>query len=376
MHRIVLLLFFIFPIGINTYSSIRTNNLPEGFKWRYIMDEREPTPRSGQFWRTGIIMENKLIVLNTYMLIALDFSGKELWKMGLPAENPYAEAKIHQSSSNEIIIVITDALLRINTDTGELIDHYGYDVRRRAAFQFTELLPRQSILYKDYVYVFLGPQLLSFHKESLVRKKVHDFDSSPKTIPIVYQDQFVIGFNNGFLVLFNPNRKKSSPLIYGSPSKEFSLRQPIVQDDLLYIPMNDRIEVYQGKELYSRSTLLTDSILSSVNNQVWLRKHQSAMLQQIDATLSPLKEIQFISPKLANKISSPLIGNSNKLIHIDGIDGQLFIINNEENNLTLKTNLYTEDFMDNPPIQFLDQTEELLLIGGFDGLYLIDLQKI
>ena len=371
-----LVLFFFFFSSLS-YGDTRTNDLPQGFKWRYIIDEKEPTPRSGQFWRSGVILSDRLIVLNIHMLIALDFQGKELWKIGLQAENLSAEAKIHQISSNEIILVTTDTLLRISTDTGELLESFNHDVRRRAAFQFTELMPRHSIFFDKELYVFLGPQLLAFDQENLTKKEVFNFNSSPKTIPILYKDKFVLSFVNGFVELFDPYKKETSTLISGDPSKNFSIRQPIVQEEFIYIPMNNRLEVYQDTNFYARSTQLSNSILTSLEGKVWRRSHQSGLIQEIDPTLGPIREVQFIADKFANSITAPLVGNKKTLIHVDGIDGQLFIISyDDSNNIALQKHLYSEEFRDNPPLQALDQKDNHLLLGGFEGLYLINLDEL
>ncbi|MGL4677456.1 MAG: hypothetical protein ACRCWI_07290 [Brevinema sp.] len=362
----IILIFLLFPI--KAFSDTRTNNLPQGFQWRYIMDEREPAPRFGQFWRDGIFLEDKIIVLSTHTLIALDFQGKELWKMGLAAENPLSEAKIHQSDSNEIVIVITDALLRINTDTGELIDHYGYNVQKRSAFQFTELLPRSSILLGDYIYVFLGPQLLSFHKKDLKRENIANLNSLPKTIPVIYGTQLVIGFLNGFVELLNPQTKEKYTLIYGKTEADFSVRQIIVNQDFIFIPSNRSIQVYSNTSFFAESDLFPDNILSLIDGQIWLRQHQQGTLYKIDETLSSLQKIEFVSNKSANKISTPLAGNSNTLFHIDGIEGRIFIIQTQTATIQV---IYSEDFSDNPPLQLLDQQDDSILLGGFEGLYLI-----
>ncbi|MGL5956333.1 MAG: hypothetical protein ACRC0X_07000 [Brevinema sp.] len=368
---LIIFLFLLLPIVV--FADTRTNNLPQGFQWRYTMDEREPSPRFGQFWRDGIFLEDKIIVLNTHTLIALDFQGQELWKMGLAAESPFSEAKIHHTDSNEIVVVITDALLRINTDTGELIDHYGYDVRRRAAFQFTELLPRSSVLLGDYIYVFLGPQLLSFHKKDLKRESVLNFHSSPKTIPIIYDNQLIIGLLNGFVELFNPQTKEKQTLIYGKAGADYSVRQIVVHQDFIFIPSNQSLQVYSNTNFFAESDLFPDNILSSVDNQIWLRQHQEGTLYEIDETLSALQEIEFITDKSANQINSPLAGNSNILLHIDGIEGRIFVIRPHSSSVQV---IYSEHFLDNPPLQLLDQQENFILLGGFDGLYLINLIEL
>ncbi len=351
-----------------TFADTRYHNLPEGFKWRYIMDEREPSPRMGQFWRSGILLEDKLIALNTHSLIALDLQGKELWKMGLKSEKPLSEAKIIHILSNEIVLVITDALLRINTDTGELIDHYGYDAHKSSAFQFTELLPRTAILYQDYIYVFLGPQLLSFHIKTLQRDDVFNFNSSPKTLPIIYNGQFIIGFLNNNVEIFHPLTKQKHTLLYGKDS----IRQIVIDKDLIFIPSVNSLKVYSNTNFFAESGQFPDNILSYVNNKIWLRQHSKGTIHQIDETLSSLQEIFFIHDRSASKITSPLVGHNDTLLNIDGIEGVIFVIKNNK----LKTVIYSEEFMDNPPLQLLYQKDSIVLLGGFDGLYLIDLADI
>ncbi len=351
-----------------TFADTRYNHLPEGFKWRYVMDEREPSPRLGQFWRSGILLEDRLIALNTHTLIALDLQGRELWKMGLESENAVAEAKIIQTLSNEIILVITDALLRINTDTGELIDHYGYDVNRRSAFQFTELLPRTAILYQDHIYVFLGPQLLSFHIETLQRTDVFNFNSSPKTLPVLYHDQFVIGFLNNNVEMFHPLTKQKHTLLHGRDS----IRQIVIDKELIFIPSANSLKVYSNTSFFAESDQFPNNILSHVDNKIWLRQHNKGTLHQIDETLSSLKEVFFIYDRSAGKITAPLVGFDDVLLNVDGIEGIVFVIKDFE----LKDVIYSESFMDNPPLQLIDQRGALVILGGFDGLYLVDLADI
>ncbi len=351
-----------------TFADTRTNNLPNGFQWRYITDEKEPTPRFGQFWRSGVVLEDKLIVLNSHLLIALDFQGQELWKMGLQSENAIAEAKIISTDTNEIIVIITDALLRINTDTGTLIDHYGYDIKKSSSFQFTELLPRTAILFQDYVYVFLGPQLLSFHKETLHREEVFNFNSSPKTLPVIYDNQFIIGFLNGSVEMFNITTKQSKTLLH---SKD-SIRQIVIDKDLIFIPSSKSMKVYSNTRFFAESDQFPNNILSIANNKIWLRQHNKGTIHQIDETLSSLQKIFFINDKIAGKISTPVVGHENIILNIDSIEGQIFVIEDS----SLKKTVYSEEFMDNPPLQLLDQKDNMVLLGGFDGLYFIDLNQI
>ena len=369
-----LLLFFLLLHNVS-FTETRTNNLPQGFNWRYTMDETDPTPRSGQFWRSGIFLEDKVIVLNMHTLIALDFNGKELWKRGLAAANPFSEAKIHRTESNEIVVVITDALIRINTDTGDMIQNYSYDVKKRSAFQFTELLPRHSILFKDHIYVFLGPELLSFHKTSLERTVVGTFNSSPKTLPIPYKDSLVLGFINNFVNLYNPINKETKTLIFGASESDFIIRQPVISDDLLFIPTSKDIQVYSNGNLFSQSTSFTNSILSAIGGDIWLRQHQIGTIYKIDETLTAVKKISFTPNKYANAITAPLAGDKNTLIHIDGIEGVLFVIS-QQADLKLKKTIYSEEFKDNPPIQLIAQQNNLILLGGFDGLYLINIDRL
>lgn len=371
----MLLLLFFLLLHTVSFTETRTDSIPQGFNWRYTMDETDPGPRSGQFWRSGIFLEDKVVVLNMHTLIALDFNGKELWKRGLAAENPFSEAKIHRTESNEIVVVITDALIRINTDTGDMIQNYGYDVNKGSAFQFTELLPRHSILFKDHLYVFLGPQLLSFHKTSLERTVVGTFNSSPKTLPIPYKDNLVLGFVNNFVSLYNPISKETKTLIFGSSKSDFIIRQPVIKDDLLFIPTSKDIQVYSNSNLFSQSDHFTNSILSTVGGDIWLRQHQKGTIYKIDETLTAIKKISFSPDKYANSITAPLSGDKNTLIHIDGIEGALFIIS-QQPDLKLKKIIYSEEFMDNPPIQLLAQQNNLILLGGFDGLYLIDIDQL
>ncbi len=369
-----LLLLFLLLSNIS-YTETRMNNLPQGFKWRYIMDETAPSPRSGQFWRSGILLEDKIIVLNAYNLIALDLKGKELWKKGLAAENPFSEAKIYRTESNEIVVIITDALIRINTDTGEMIKNFGYDVRKKSAFQFTELLPRHSILFKDLIYVFLGPQLISFHKKTLERNIVGTFNSSPKTLPIQYKDSFILGFLNNFVQSFNPISKANRTLVFGASESDFVIRQPVVKDELLFIPTSKDIQVYSNDTLFSKSDYFTNNILSITGTSIWLRQHQIGTIYKIDETLTSIKQTEFTPNKYASKIGIPLAGNDDILVHIDGIKGTLFIIT-QKPDLQLKKTIYSEEFIDNPPIQLLAQQNNLILLGGFEGLYLIDIDLL
>lgn len=366
------ILFFVFSEG---FADTRTKNLPQGFLWRYIMDETEPTPRTGQYWRSGVLLEDKIIVLNTHNLIALTYEGKELWKRGLVAENPFSEAKIYSTDTNEIIVVITDALLRIDTTTGDLIDHYGYDVTKRAAFQMTEMLPRHSLLFQNHIYVFLGPQLLSFNTKTFERKTVVNFNSSPKTLPILYQDQIVVGLINGYVEFYDPIENTKNVLIYGGEDPDFSIRQPVSSEEFLYIPTTEGIRVYNNTNIISKSDHFEDPILSSINNEVWLRQHQKGSLSLIDQTLSSIEQTSFIKDKYATKINVPLGGNVNTLVHIDGLEGTVFIIKREPS-VSFSHTIYSEEFTDNPPIQLLDQTKEHLLLGGFHGLYLLHLPSL
>lgn len=367
---VLFLLFFLIPT--NNFSDTRTDNLPQGFKWRYVMDELEPAARFGEFWRSGILLEDKIIVLNTHTLIALDHNGKELWKRGLPVEGTLAKAKILQSASNEILVIITSAILKINTDNGELLHHYGYNTHKRSAFQFTELIPRTAILFQEHLFVFLGPELLSFHKDTLEKNIVYNFNSSPKTLPVLFNNKFIIGFLNGFVEMFDPLTKDKKTLIYGHKHQNFSVRQIITKDDLIYIPSSHILQVFSNDQFYAKSDQFPDNILSEVEGNIWLRQHNRGNLIHIDETLSPLDKIHFISDRIANKISSPLIGHNGTLIQVDSIEGQIFVIQNKN----VKSIIYAEDFLDNPPIQILAQNKQQLLLGGFDGLYLIDINAL
>lgn len=368
------ILFFLLLFVSLSFGDTRSNGLPIGFSWRYIIDEREPSPRTGQFWRDGIFFDDKIIVLNAHNLIALDMKGEVLWVRSLPLENSYSEAKIHQIKSNEIIIVIADALLKINTDTGDLLDHYGYNSIKKSVFQFTELLPRHSFLFNDKIYVFLSSELLAFDIKTLTRKKIFSFDSHPKTLPILYKNKIILGLQNGFVHLFDPISKNDKILIYGSMDKEFAIRQPIIQNDLIYIPTTEGIIVYKGMQLFSQTTQYQNSILDNIEGKIWLRQHFSNELFQIDETLSPLLQITY--PKESDIINSPLIGRGNKLLNLDSIVGQMLIFEYNTSNIILLKELYVEDFWDNPPLQLLDQKDQYVLLGGFDGLYLVDIAKL
>ncbi|MGL4367611.1 MAG: hypothetical protein ACRCTQ_04965 [Brevinemataceae bacterium] len=373
-YGIILILCFVFAPA---YGIVRTNNLPDGFLWQYMINEQEPSPRTGQFWRDGIFLDDKIIILNTHNLIALDTNGNELWVRGLPAENPLSEAKIHRSQSNEILIVITDAVLRINTDTGELIEHYGYNVARRSAFQFTELLPRQSVLFQDTLFVFLGPELLAFNTQTLSRSKITSFNTSPKTIPLIYDNRLLFGFNNGFVELFDSSTTNARiPILFGSSSGNFSVRQPIIYNDLIFIPTSTEIYVYKGSSLFAQTSAYTNAILSKIDNNIWLREHNKGHLIQINEILIPINQISFESPKTAHAVNAPLIGYHDKLIHFDSIAGKMVLFSYSAKSLTILKEILTEDFLDNPPLQMLDQKNNLLIIGAFDGLYLLDINKL
>jgi len=368
------LLFFLLFFTNVLYGETRTNGLPVGFEWRYISDIRATSPRTGQFWRDAIFIDDKMIILNTYHLFALDMKGEVLWIRGLPIEHIYAEAKIHKTVSNEIVIITPNTLLRINTDDGNLIKHYNYDSRRRSAFQFTELQPRQSFLYQNNLYVFLGSDLLSFNIKTLERKKVLGFNSRPKTLPILYKDNVLLGLYNGFLNLLNLSTLKNKILIYGSTDNKFVIRQPIIQNDLIYIPTSESIMIYKDDKLYSESIIYQDVILNNIQNEIWLRSHDSDKIIKIDETLSPILQIKF--NKESDKINSPLISYNDKLLNIDGITGQISIFNINSTNIALKKELYIEEFLENPPLQILDQKDQYLLLGGFDGLYLVNINKL
>lgn len=363
------LLFF---AAVPIYPETRTNGLPKGFIWQYIIDEKEPSPRSGQFWRSGIFIGDKIFVLNRHYLIALERdTGKMLWIRGLPSENPISEAKILHTDTNEIIVIISDALLRISTKDGELLQQYSYDARKHSAFQHTLLMPRHSIFFNNKIYVFLGPDLLEFDKHSLKRNKLFTFNASPKTLPLTFGNELLLGFQNGFLELFSPSSKKRRMLICGSPYSGFSLRQPVIQDLFIFVPTSDELLVYREDEIFARNSTYKDGIFSSAGGRVWLREHFSGILTEMDETLSPLRSMRIEAPSRARAINTPVIGNSRRIMLADTADGDFKIMNIQD--LSIISSITSEDFLDHPPLQILDMQENHILLGAFDGLYLIDL---
>lgn len=354
----------------SSFSETRTNNLPQQIKWRYITDEKSPVPRSGQFWRDGIFIEDKIIVLNSYYLIALDINGKQLWIRSLPSENAYAQAKIHNIGNKEIIVVTSDSIFKINIETGELVDHYTYDVSKKSAFQTTELMPRFSILLENNMYVFLGPQLLQFNVNSLEKSIVLNLNSSPKTKPIIYKDHLVVGLENQTAVMINIDKKTVQTILTSFRYSEESIRQPVVIKNYLLLPTTTSIYTYNNYELVNETSKYSNAILSIINDNIWMRQHCTGKLSLIDETFSTIASIIYETPKYAGQINSPLIGISNKLIHFDNIKGQIIFFDVNNNNISIEKELFAEDLLDNPPLQFLDQQENLFLIGGFDGLLL------
>lgn len=363
------LLFF---AAVPVYPGTRTNGLPKGFIWQYILDEKEPSPRSGQFWRSGIFIGDKIFVLNRHYLIALERdTGTMLWIKSLPSENPISEAKILHTDTNEITVIISDALLRISTTDGALLQQYSYDARKHSAFQHTLLMPRHSIFFNDKIYVFLGPDLLEFDKHSLKQNKLFTFNSSPKTLPLVFGNDLLLGFQNGFLELFSPLSKKRRMLICGSPYSGFSLRQPVILDVFIFVPTSDELLVYRNNEIFARNKMYKDGIFSLAGGRLWLREHFSGILTEMDETLSPLRSTRIEAPSRARAINTPIIGNNQRIMLADTADGDFKIMNIQD--LSIASSVTSEDFLDHPPLQILDKQENYILIGGFDGLYLIDL---
>ncbi len=351
-------------------AETRYHKLPGGFKWRYVMNEPEPLPRKGLFWRSAIFLDDKIIALNNHTLIALTYNGVELWKMGLQVEYSNSEAKIHKSGDDEIIVVITDAVLRIDSSNGQLIDHYGYDSGRMSAFQMTELLPRTSVLMGDYVYVFLGPVLIAFHKETLDRHEVQNFNSSPKTIPVVYdEDYLVTAFVNGYVHMINPATKERKTLL--ANKTDVSIRQIVADEQFIYIPTSGAMMVYSNNVLYAESDMFPNNILSKADGKIWLQRHKIGEFHQIDQTLSPVRSITYTDNKTANNISSPIVGSGDTIIYVDSNEGKIYVMDK-----ILRKIIFSEDFMDNPPVQFLNQKDSMVLLGGFEGLYLIDINEL
>ncbi|MGL4561677.1 MAG: hypothetical protein ACRCV0_05270 [Brevinema sp.] len=363
---------------ILNHAETRTNNLPPQFKWRYIMDEREPSPRTGQFWRDGIFFRDKIIVLNTYNLIALDTNGNVLWIHGLPAESACSQAKIHPISEHEIIIVISDSLLRINTDTGEMLNHYNYDVSRRAAFQITQLMPRHSVLLGDHIYVFLGSQLLSFNTNSLLRTHVLNLNSPPKTLPVIFNNKILVGLENKTTLLLDPVKKQSNILLLSLNTSFETVRQPMTQDHYIYIPTDKNIHLFENNEEINQNAEFTNGILDIIEGKIWLRQHQTGILREIDKeTLDQIRYISYENQKHAGKINTKLIGTNNTLVHIDSIKGQMIFFDiSDHKQIKKQDEIFVEDILDNPPLQYLDQKGDFILIGAFDALYLVTLSNI
>ncbi|MGL4388778.1 MAG: hypothetical protein ACRCTJ_05245 [Brevinema sp.] len=370
MKRFYCLLFLLISTGI-FHTTTRTDNLPKNFKWRYTMDEQEPSPRTGQFWRDGVFISDKIVVLNSHYLIGLDQYGKKLWINALPAEEAFSEAKIHPVSNTEIIVITSDSLLRIDINTGELLKSYNYDVAHRAVFQMTELMPRHSILLNDFVYVFLGSQLLSFHTNSLERATTMTLISAPKTIPVKVGNQILVGLQNKTALLLDPITKKSSIYLSSLNRRFKTLRQPIIIKNTIYFPTDREIHVFENDEEINRTSKFTNAILDLVSDKIWMRKHNTGTITELDrTTLDDIRTFTYEDPKYADRINTPLIGKDNTVIHIDTLKGHVITLDISKKEITTKSEIFVEDLLDNPPLQFLDQKDNLILLGAFDSLYL------
>ncbi|MGL4393901.1 MAG: hypothetical protein ACRCS8_01565 [Brevinema sp.] len=374
MKAIYQLVILLISLGI-TYADTRTDNLPQNFKWRYTMDDREPSPRTGQFWRDGIFLDGKIVVLNSHYLIGLDMNGKQLWINALPAEEAFSEAKMHPVAEHEIVIVTSDSLLRIDIRTGELLQSYNYKVAKRSAFQMTELMPRHSVVMDEYLYVFLGPQLLSFHTNSLERADVLNLTSAPKTIPMLINNLILVGLQNKTLLMVDPMTKNSNILLNSFDRRFNTLRQPVTNKETIYVPTDRGIHVFEFQEEINQSNKFTDAILDFLNGKLWMRKHKTGTLQELDPiTLESRQELTYEEPKFADEINTPLVGQDNLLLHIDSIKGQIITFDTSSTSMKVEAELFVEDLSDSPPLQFLAQKDNLILIGAFDGLYLSVIQ--
>ncbi|MGL5253442.1 MAG: hypothetical protein ACRC9L_00200 [Brevinema sp.] len=373
MQSLLTLIFCFLPFLIHSYT--RTDQLPQGFVWQYLPDENLSQPRGGLAWRAGLIDAKTIFLLSTDTLVALKMDGSVIWRYQLPAEGLNSEAKILPFDDNHIIVALTDAILKIKRSDGNLVSQYSYDSSKGQAFRPTLLLPRYTFIYNKNIYSFIGPQLLRFDGQTLERKEVISFSSPPKTLPVFYPPYFAVGFDNGFFEIFNPETKDKFTLISGSPKKDFRIRQPVIRDDLLFVPATDELLVYQGREIFARNANLTNAILSFIEGRIWLRGHNTGLISEIDETLSTLREGRYASPIRASVIDAPLVGISNRALHLEAQNGGLTIIDTSKDKPTVVKSLVSEDFDENPPLSILANHQELVLIGGFDGVFLIDLTK-
>ena len=357
------------------HSYTRTDGMPKGFIWCYLPDERLSQPRGGVAWRAGLIDAGTIYLLSADTLVALRMDGTVIWRYRLPAEGMNSEAKILPFDDTHIIVAVTDAILKIKRLDGSLATQYSYDSSKGQAFRPTLILPRYTFIYDNNVYGFIGAQLIRFDGQTLERSEVMTFAAPPKTLPVFYDPYFAVGFNNGFFEIFNPETGDKHNLISGSPKKDFRIRQPVVRGDLLFVPATDELLVYQGREIFARNSNLTNALLSTIDGRIWMRGHNTGLLSEIDETLSVLREGRYASPVRAGVVDAPLVGTSNRVLHLEAQNGGFTVIDVAQDKPTVIKSLVSEDFDENPPLSILAENKQMVLIGGFDGVFLIDLTK-
>lgn len=343
-----------------------------GILWGYYPDEKATQPRGSMFWRAGFMDENLLYLLSTETLVCLNQQGVQQWIYRLPAEGMNSEAQI-LPLGNALIIITTDTLLKIDKTTGQQIAAYGYDSSRRSAFQRTLLLPRYSFVSEGSLYGFIGPTLLKFDGETLARSEVKNFNSSPKTLPVLYNDRLAVALDNGFFELYDLKSGENNTLISGSPRADFSIRQPLVHKGLLFVPASDELVVYQDTDIFARNASLTNAILSGIEGRLWMRGHNTGILSEIDETLSIVAEGRYASPVRAGFIDAPLAGTAKRILHLETLNGALTVIDASGETPSVVSTHVSEDFGENPPLKILGARGSLVLIGGFDGAFLINL---
>ncbi|MGL5721506.1 MAG: hypothetical protein ACRCY4_03800 [Brevinema sp.] len=373
MKSALALVLCLLPSTFHAYT--RTDGMPKGFVWRYLPDETATQPRGGMAWRAGLIDGGAIYLLSTDTLVALRMDGSVIWRYRLPSEGMNSEAKILPFDDAHIIVAVTDAILKIKRVDGTPAAQHSYDSRKGQAFRPTLILPRYTFVYRGNVYGFIGAQLIRFDGNTLDRSEALTFSAPPKTLPIYYEPYFAVGFDNGFFEIFNPETKDKFNLISGSPKKDFRIRQPVVRGDLLFVPATDELLVYQGREIFARNSNLTNALLSTIDGRIWMRGHNTGLLSEIDETLSVLREGRYASPIRAGVVDSSLVGTKNRVLHLEAQNGGFTVIDVSQDKPTVVKTLVSDDFDENPPLSILAEDKNIVLIGGFDAVFLIDLTK-
>lgn len=356
-----------------TYGLTVSKNIPKGFLWGYTMDLVESTPRaksSGNFWKDALFLENQIILLNTYQVICLDYKGKTIWTHDLPIPTQ-AYAKIHLYP-NFIVILTPSRIMTIDKKNGEEIQIYNLYSSKASIIEKRTLEPQNSFIWNKELYVFLGSELLAFNPDSLTRRSVKTFYALLKTTPILFKDEWLIlGFQNGFAILFNLRTKKHKTLLEGASERDFSIRQPAIYKNKIIIPTNEKVFLFEEENMIQEKNA-EDLIVSVIKDKIWVRKHKSPYLLEWNEKFKTTQKLIFTKADEARLISTPLVGHKNILLHTDGIDGKIFIIEDSPL-LYVKETFLSEDFSDNPPLYILKQENNLVLLAAFDGVYLIDL---